>query len=319
MNEAFVEADRLGRVGAVASQVRRVHDDEIKFTKLSHGAFGVRNAPGGAGIIKIVVLRARKHASPRRTRRSTTQKLENVSTDGFDAAADIVHGRCARAELQGSFARVDANNFLCAVVGHRNAKTTHVAVKVENSGRLAGKFGQPCPVVAVVKIPAGLLAVKQIHSKRHAILSKLCGPTILAPKHLSLYDRSLFPPARRILPEHDDLWFHHLLQCVQQWPQQGIQPRSRRLQGKVVTVAVHSQPRQAIRLAVRQPVEGLTIKPFSVSEAPPKALCKKLSIDLDKGLLAQDPAGNAAMLVVQRNTEHIPFLGEHIDQARRQL
>lgn len=54
-------------------------------------------------------------------------------------------------------------------------------------------------MVAVVEVPARLLAAEEVDVEGDAVLPELRGPMVLALDHLALHGRSLPAPARSVL------------------------------------------------------------------------------------------------------------------------
>mmetsp|Transcript_120776 Transcript_120776/g.352773 ORF Transcript_120776/g.352773 Transcript_120776/m.352773 type:complete len:257 (-) Transcript_120776:602-1372(-) len=199
-DEALVHAQGLRHLAAVTAKVGWVKDHEVELLPRIPIATH-RGSPARIGL----------------------EEVHNVRAPRLHPATHGVHGRRAATQLQRGLTRVHAEHTLGPVLRHGHAKAPHIAIEVQDARGLRCQRRQQRPVVSVVKVPAGLLAVEKVHGEGHSVLSDLRGPTVLALQHLAPQGRFLAAPAGGILADDDDLWPEDLLDGVCDGPQKGIE------------------------------------------------------------------------------------------------
>ena len=138
-----------------------------------------------------------------------------------------------------------------------------VAEYVQHARTLRHIFRQGTAVGRLIEEPSGLLTLQQRRLEFEAVLDHQCRLIEVAPRRFHIAGQALHFPRRTVVLEQQGIALQNFNQGFLNLRFQPFHAGGTDLHDAGCAIAVDHQPRQAVGLAVYQPIIGLRVQPIA--------------------------------------------------------
>ena len=232
------------------------------------------------------------------------------------AAAHAVERCGPLAERERRLGTVDRHHLPGAGRRRADREAPGVAVEVEHAaaGRETRDEGA---VLALVEVPAGLLALDRIGEEAQRALAQLDGAVERAAGDLDAPVEPFERAHRAVGPEHDRARGEDRAERIEQYRHQRVHARSVELADEDVAETVDRETRQRVGLGVDQPVERRIVQPVAERRGGLDAAGEKAAVDRLIRVAGQHARGDQRMRVERRAAECLAAGVDHANDASR--
>lgn len=245
------------------------------------------------------------------------ERLEGIAFHGADF--DPVQRGILAGQVQGRFRTVHANHLAGAAGRGQHTPAAQIAEYVQHPLTL-DIAAQPGAVVALIKEPAGLLPRMQRRQIAQAVLFQLHAFRYVAVGDLDILVQTLQLAHRQVVAQQNAGRLQNLHQRAHNGLALRLHAGGGALHHQLVAKAVHDQARQAIGLAVHQPIKRLGKQALAQTQRHLNAVHQQRLVEGDLGIAAHQAGRDQGMRIHIAHAQHLA--GMRLDPhrlARREI